>query len=50
MKDEQRAGFIGALLEHRAIALLDADPAALLKKFDGWEAPRVEKWITRDET
>ena len=36
--------------EHRAIALVDADPAALLKKFDGWKPPRVEKWITRDET
>jgi hypothetical protein len=36
--------------EHRAIALIDSDPAALLKKFDGWQAPKVEKWITRDET
>ena len=36
--------------EHRAIAMLDRDPEALLKKFDTWKPPRVEKWITRDET
>jgi uncharacterized protein (TIGR00730 family) len=36
--------------EHRAIAILDSDPAALLRKFDGWQPPRVEKWITREET
>jgi hypothetical protein len=35
---------------HRAIAMIDADPEALLKKFDSWRPPRVEKWITRDET
>jgi uncharacterized protein (TIGR00730 family) len=36
--------------EHRAIALIDIDPAALLKRFESWQPPRVEKWITRDET
>ena len=36
--------------EHRAIAMLDRDPEALLRRFDTWKAPRVEKWITRDET
>jgi uncharacterized protein (TIGR00730 family) len=35
---------------HRAIALIDRDPAALLARFDTWTAPRVEKWITREET
>lgn len=36
--------------QHRAIALVDSDPAALLRRFDTWEPPRVEKWITREET
>jgi uncharacterized protein (TIGR00730 family) len=36
--------------EHRAIAVIERDPEALLRKFDGWTPPRVEKWITRDET
>jgi hypothetical protein len=36
--------------EHRAIALVDADPASLLKRFESWQPPRVEKWITHDET
>lgn len=36
--------------EHRAIAMIDTDPEALLERFDAWKAPRVEKWITRDET
>ncbi len=35
---------------HRAIAMVDADPERLLQKFDQWQPPRVEKWITRDET
>jgi uncharacterized protein (TIGR00730 family) len=35
---------------HRAIALIDRDPAALLARFDTWAPPRVEKWITREET
>lgn len=36
--------------EHRAIAIIDGDPEALLRKFDGWKPPKVEKWITREET
>lgn len=35
---------------HRAIALVDADPERLLRRFDAWKPPRVEKWITREET
>lgn len=35
---------------HRAIAMIERDPEALLRSFDGWKAPKVEKWITRDET
>ena len=35
---------------HRAIALIDSDPERLLRRFDEWTPPRVEKWITRDET
>jgi uncharacterized protein (TIGR00730 family) len=35
---------------HRSIALVDADAARLLQRFDQWQAPRVEKWITREET
>ncbi len=36
--------------EHRAIAVIERDAAALLKKFDQWQPPRVDKWITREET
>jgi len=36
--------------EHRAIAVIEHDPEMLLKRFDTWNPPRVEKWITRDET
>jgi len=36
--------------EHRAIAIIESDAATLLRKFDTWTPPRVEKWITRDET
>ena len=35
---------------HRAIAIIEKDPAALLKRFESWKPPRVEKWITREET
>ena len=35
---------------HRAIALIDADPERLLARFETWRAPKVEKWITREET
>jgi len=36
--------------ENRALAIIESDAAALLKRFDGWQPPRVEKWITREET
>jgi len=36
--------------EHRAIAVIESDPEKLLRRFDSWSPPRVEKWITRDET
>ena len=35
---------------HRGIAMISADAEALLRRFDAWQPPRVEKWITRDET
>ena len=35
---------------HRAIAFLDSDPERLLRRFDSWRPPKVEKWITREET
>jgi len=35
---------------HRAIAVVESDPRALLERFERWRAPRVEKWITREET
>lgn len=36
--------------EHRSIAIVDPDAESLLHRFDTWHAPRVQKWITRDET
>jgi uncharacterized protein (TIGR00730 family) len=36
--------------EHRGIALVARDADALLRRFDSWQPPRVEKWITHDET
>lgn len=36
--------------EHRAIAMVASDAEALLRRFDSWQPPRVEKWITREET
>ena len=34
---------------HRKIAIVEKDAAALLRRFDSWTPPRVEKWITSDE-
>lgn len=42
------AGFIRA--HYRAIAIVDADPAALLRRLASYEPPRVEKWITASES
>ncbi|HEX6088270.1 MAG TPA: TIGR00730 family Rossman fold protein [Thermoanaerobaculia bacterium] len=36
--------------EHRAIAVVESDAEALLRRFESWKAPKVQKWITRDET
>jgi len=36
--------------EHRAIAVVERDAELLLRRFDSWKPPRVQKWITRDET
>ena len=36
--------------EHRAIAVVERDAETLLRRFDQWRPPRVQKWITRDET
>jgi uncharacterized protein (TIGR00730 family) len=36
--------------QHRAVALVERDPAVLLERFEKWRPPRVEKWITREET
>ena len=36
--------------EHRTVAMVSSDAEALLRRFDAWQPPRVEKWITRDET
>lgn len=35
---------------HRAIAMIDTDAESLLQRFEEWAPPRVEKWITREET
>ena len=42
------AGFVRA--QHRAIAIVDADPAALLRRLGEHEPPRVEKWISESES
>ena len=36
--------------EHRAIAMIARDPEALLKRFESWQPPQVQKWITKEET
>ena len=36
--------------QHRAIAMIASDAEALLRRFDSWQPPRVEKWITKEET
>lgn len=35
---------------HRAIAMIDSDAEMLLQRFESWKPPKVEKWITREET
>lgn len=42
------AGFVRA--QHRAMAIVDNDPAALLRRLSKYEPPMVEKWISAAET
>jgi uncharacterized protein (TIGR00730 family) len=41
------AGFVRA--QHRAIAIIDSDPAVLLRRIAAYEPQRVPKWIATDE-
>ncbi|MGZ4780089.1 MAG: LOG family protein, partial [Thermoanaerobaculia bacterium] len=43
-----REGFVRR--QHRAIAIVDTDPAALLDKMRAYNPPTVEKWIDREGT
>jgi uncharacterized protein (TIGR00730 family) len=43
-----REGFIRR--PHRAIAIVERDPAALIEKMRAYSPPAVEKWIDRDDT
>ncbi len=36
--------------EHRALMLVEHDPAALLDRLARFKAPPVDKWIDRDAT
>jgi uncharacterized protein (TIGR00730 family) len=42
------AGFLRA--QHRSMAIVDVDPAALLRRLSEYEPPVVEKWISAAET
>ena len=42
-----REGFVRR--QHRAIAIIDRDPAVLIEKMRTYTPPAVEKWIDRDE-
>jgi uncharacterized protein (TIGR00730 family) len=42
------AGFIRA--QHRSMAIVDVDPASLLRRLSEYEPPVVEKWISAAET
>lgn len=42
------AGFVRA--QHRAMAIVDDDPMALLRRLAAYEPPRMEKWISASET
>jgi uncharacterized protein (TIGR00730 family) len=35
--------------QHRAMAVVERDIAAILTKLETWQAPRVEKWIRKGE-
>jgi uncharacterized protein (TIGR00730 family) len=42
------AGFIR--VQHRSMAIVDVDPASLLRRLSEYEPPVVEKWISAAET
>lgn len=42
------AGFVRA--QHRSMAIVDVDPASLLRRLSEYEPPVVEKWISAAET
>jgi uncharacterized protein (TIGR00730 family) len=42
------AGFIRA--KYRSMAIVDVDPASLLRRMSEYEPPVVEKWVSADET
>ena len=42
----QREGFVRP--QNRSMLLCDNDAAALVRRFERYEAPRVEKWVTRE--
>src|SRR5438045_2302667 len=42
------AGFLRA--QHRDLAFVEGDAAALLQRFAAYEPPAVHKWMTREET
>jgi uncharacterized protein (TIGR00730 family) len=42
------AGFVRA--QHRSMAIVDVDPASLLRRLSDYDPPTVEKWISAAET
>ena len=42
------AGFVRQ--QHRAIAFVDHDATRMLQRFDEYEAPKVQKWLTKEES
>jgi uncharacterized protein (TIGR00730 family) len=43
-----REGFVRR--QHRAIAIVERDPAVIIEKMRSYAPPAIEKWIDRDET
>jgi hypothetical protein len=41
------AGFLRP--QHRAIAFVEGNAEALLHRFAAYEAPNVQKWLTKEE-
>jgi uncharacterized protein (TIGR00730 family) len=46
---DRQAGELFMRREHREMLLVDTDPVSLLNRFERYEPPVVEKWITRGE-